>query len=215
MAKPSPAQTHRRLPRSERRRRILDAALDVFARDGYRPATMAQLAAAAGVTPPVLYRHFESKRDLFLAVLRDQASLLATAIGDAADPTSAPLEQRVLKTATAVVTFVADRPHAWRLLRTVPSGDRGIARAYARLQRTARELTAETTASDRHFTPPPGVERAPAADLFGHLQWTAYQALGDWVLTRPDVERSDLLRIFMDFMWIGLDDHHQGSHWEA
>jgi AcrR family transcriptional regulator len=216
MAKPRAAvapSPRRRLPRSERRSRILEAALEVFAGKGYRDASMAELAAAAGVTPPVLYQHFASKQELFLAVVRHQASLLATAIGDAADPTSAPLEQRVVKTATAILTFVADRPQAWRLLRTTPPVDPAIATAYAQLHRGARQLTAQTTASDRHFTAPPGVDRTSAAELFGHLQWTAYEALGDWAAAHPELEHSDLLRIFMDFMWVGLEHHHQGSHW--
>jgi AcrR family transcriptional regulator len=176
---------------------------------------MAELAAAAGVTPPVLYQHFASKQDLFLAVIEHQASLLATTIGDAADPTSAPLEARVVKTATAVLAFVADRPHAWQLLRTSPPGDSVVAAAYARLHSGARSLTARTTASDRHFTAPPGIDRTIAAELFGHLQWTAYEALGDWAAARPELEHSDLLRIFMDFMWIGLEQHHRETHWSG
>ena len=217
MAKPAvrteASAPRRRLSRAERRGRILAAGLEVFARKGYRDASMAELATAAGVTPPVLYQHFASKQDLFLAVVGEQASLLAAAIGDAADPTSAPLEPRVIKTATAILAFVADRPHAWRLLRTTPPGDNKIAQAYAELRSGARSLTAQTTARDRNFSAPPGIDRSIAADLFGHLQWTAYEALGDWAVSHPELEDSDLLRIFMDFMWIGLEHHHQGTHW--
>jgi AcrR family transcriptional regulator len=216
MAKPAvrdASSPRRRLPRSERRSRILSAALEVFAGVGYRDASMAELAAAAGVTAPVLYQHFASKQDLFLAVLRHQASLLAVAIGDAADPTSAPLEPRVVKTASAVLSFVADRPQAWRLLRMTPPGDPVIARAYAQLHGAARSITAQTTASDRHFQPPPGIDRSIAAELFGHLQWSAYEALGDWAAAHPELTHSDLLRIFMDFMWIGLERHHRETHW--
>src|SRR3954451_12598710 len=113
----------RRLSTPERPRRILEGALEVFAREAYSDAGMLELAAAAGVTPPVLYRHFESKRELFLAVLGDQVSRLAAAIGDATDPSSAPLEQRIVKTAEAILNFVTERPHAWRLLRTTPPAD--------------------------------------------------------------------------------------------
>ena len=54
-----------------------------------------------------------------------------------------------------------------------------------------------------------------AAELFGQLQWTAYEALGDWALEHPELEQADLLRIFMDFMWIGLERHSRGRHWTA
>jgi AcrR family transcriptional regulator len=216
MAKRDVAETlplRRRLPRPERRRRILDGALEVFAREGYSDAGMLDVAAAADVTPPVVYRHFESKRELFLAVLGDQVSRLAAAIGDAADPSSAPLEERVLKTATAVLDFVAERPHAWRLLRMTPPGDPKIAAGYARLRAGTRSRTAETTADDPNFTAAPGIDRMVAAGLFGQLQWTAYEALGDWAAEHPELSHSDLLRIFMDFMWIGLERHHRGTHW--
>ncbi|MHC4770081.1 MAG: TetR/AcrR family transcriptional regulator [Planctomycetota bacterium] len=56
-----------------RRRKLLDAALPCFARRGYRGTTTAQLAEAAGITPPILYRHFASKLDLFSNLLDEAA----------------------------------------------------------------------------------------------------------------------------------------------
>ena len=218
MAKPNTAgglRVRKRLPPLERRQRILYAALAVFARDGYTDAAMLDIAAAAGITPPVVYRHFNSKRDLFLAVLGDQVSRLAAAIGDAADPASAPLEKRILKTAKAVLDFVAERPHAWRLLRTTPPADPKISAAYAQLHIGTRSRTAETTASDPDFTAAPGIDRAAAAGLFGELQWTAYEALGDWALDHREVPQPELIQIFMDFMWIGLERHRRGTHWSV
>jgi AcrR family transcriptional regulator len=58
-----------RLPAAERREQLLDCAAGVFARQGYARATTAQLAKAAGVTEPIIYRHFKSKRDLFIALI--------------------------------------------------------------------------------------------------------------------------------------------------
>jgi len=54
---------------AERRRCVLDAAVRVFCRSSYRAATTAEIARECGVTEPVLYRHFPSKRDLYLACL--------------------------------------------------------------------------------------------------------------------------------------------------
>jgi TetR/AcrR family transcriptional regulator len=56
-----------RLPAQERRAALLDSACSVFSRGSYRGTTTAELAAAAGVTEPILYRHFASKRSLYLA----------------------------------------------------------------------------------------------------------------------------------------------------
>ncbi|MCC6428700.1 MAG: TetR/AcrR family transcriptional regulator [Phycisphaerales bacterium] len=58
-----------RLPAAQRKEQLLDRASELFARHGYARATTAELAKAAGVTEPILYRHFDSKRDLFVALI--------------------------------------------------------------------------------------------------------------------------------------------------
>ncbi len=55
-----------RLPAEQRRRQLLDVACDVFATSGFSATAMDDIAAAAGVTKPVLYQHFPSKRALFV-----------------------------------------------------------------------------------------------------------------------------------------------------
>jgi AcrR family transcriptional regulator len=59
----------RRLPAAERRRALVRAALRVFSSTSYAGATTAEIAREAGVSEPVLYRHFASKRDLWIACL--------------------------------------------------------------------------------------------------------------------------------------------------
>ena len=59
----------RRLPASERRAVVIDTACRVFARSTYRGATTAEIAREAGVTEPILYRHFISKQALYLACI--------------------------------------------------------------------------------------------------------------------------------------------------
>jgi TetR/AcrR family transcriptional regulator len=59
----------KRLPARERRRSILDAALSVLAQNGYAGMTTARLARNAGVTEPILYRHFPSKRAMLRSLL--------------------------------------------------------------------------------------------------------------------------------------------------
>src|SRR6267378_3411032 len=67
-----------RMSKAERKRLLLEHAKQLFLTHGYQDATTERIAAAAGVTEPVLYRHFESKKALFLEVLQDvrQATLL-------------------------------------------------------------------------------------------------------------------------------------------
>ncbi|MBM4108209.1 MAG: TetR/AcrR family transcriptional regulator [Phycisphaerae bacterium] len=62
-----------RLPAAQRREQLLDSAETLFARHGYVRATTAELARAAGVTEPIIYRHFDSKKDLFISLIERTA----------------------------------------------------------------------------------------------------------------------------------------------
>jgi AcrR family transcriptional regulator len=78
-----------RLPASARREQILDIALEVFGSRGYHGASMNEIAEAAGVTKPVLYQHFDSKNELFAALIDDVGTrmrdTIAKATADAPD----------------------------------------------------------------------------------------------------------------------------------
>jgi AcrR family transcriptional regulator len=63
------ATTPSRLPAAERRQALVDTALRVFAEHSYGGTTTAEIAREAGVSEPILYRHFSSKRDLYLACI--------------------------------------------------------------------------------------------------------------------------------------------------
>lgn len=98
-----------RLPAPERRRQLLDTATRVFAETGFHDTTMHQIAETAGVTKPVLYQHFASKRDLYLAVLEDVSARLRTAVLDAAGTASTPRAQVEAGFRAYVQSVVEDR----------------------------------------------------------------------------------------------------------
>jgi TetR/AcrR family transcriptional regulator len=62
-----------RMPAGDRRRQLLDAALDLFSRKGFGGTTTKEIAAAAGVTEAIIFRHFPSKQALYTAVLDSKA----------------------------------------------------------------------------------------------------------------------------------------------
>ena len=72
-----------RLPASARREQILDVSVQVFARNGFHSTSMNDVAEAAGVTKPVLYQHFDSKQDLYLALLDEAGNRLRNAVSKA------------------------------------------------------------------------------------------------------------------------------------
>jgi AcrR family transcriptional regulator len=104
-----------RLPAHRRRRQLLQVALRVFAERGYHPTSMNDLAEAAGVTKPVLYQHFRSKRALYLELLEDVGGQLRAAIDKATTEAGTPREQ-VHAGFRAYFEFVREQQLAFQLL---------------------------------------------------------------------------------------------------
>lgn len=96
-----------RMRRAERREQILDAATRAFARTGFAATTLDDIAIEAEVTRVILYRHFDSKADLYKAVLGRASSRLKHAVGrDEFDENTIP----------ALLRAAANDPEAFRLL---------------------------------------------------------------------------------------------------
>lgn len=109
------ADTKNRLPRDERRSQLLNAALEVFTQAGYHSAPMDEIADRAGVSKPVLYQHFPSKLDLYLAVLDTHIDSLVFAIQRAIQSTP-DNAKRVQATIGAYFDFIEAEGEAFRLL---------------------------------------------------------------------------------------------------
>lgn len=104
-----------RLPAEQRRRQLLDVACGVFAARGFHATSMDDVAAAAGVTKPVLYQHFPSKRALFIELLEDVGHQLLERLAEATAPATSGRE-RVEAGFTAYFRFVTSNESAFRVL---------------------------------------------------------------------------------------------------
>ena len=82
-----------RLPAAERRQQLLDVAVTTFSEQGYRNTSMNDIAEAAGVTKPVLYQHFSSKRELVLELLSELGGRLRAALSSSAAQAGSPRRQ--------------------------------------------------------------------------------------------------------------------------
>jgi AcrR family transcriptional regulator len=104
-----------RLSADARREQILDVAIDVFGHAGYFGASMNDIAEAAGVTKPVLYQHFDSKSDLYSALLDEVGARMLDAIAKAtADATNG--KQQTEQGFQAYFRWVAHRHDEFMLL---------------------------------------------------------------------------------------------------
>jgi AcrR family transcriptional regulator len=104
-----------RLPRDERRSQLLIAALEVFTAAGYHSAAMDEIADRANVSKPVLYQHFPSKLQLYLAVLDLHIDSLVFAIQKAI-ASNRENASRVAATVEAYFGFIDSEGEAFRLL---------------------------------------------------------------------------------------------------
>jgi AcrR family transcriptional regulator len=111
-----------RMASALRREQILTLATELFAEHGFHHISMDDIADRAGATKPVLYRHFPSKLDLYLAVIDARADVLVAAVDDAlaparaADPADVDGREIVRAVVDAYVTFARCSGHTASLI---------------------------------------------------------------------------------------------------
>jgi AcrR family transcriptional regulator len=107
-------ERRRRLAPEQRRLLIVEAAGRLFGEHGYDGTRLDDVAAAAGVTKPVVYRHFDSKTHLYLALLerhREDLGSFAAAV-----PALGTLEQRLRAVLELWLDYVETHAYAWKML---------------------------------------------------------------------------------------------------
>jgi AcrR family transcriptional regulator len=102
-----------RLKAAQRREQLISVATKLFAERGYEATTTAAIAEAAGVTEPILYRHFDSKQDLFVAIVREMSELTMRHWNALAAGTTDPAEsiRRIARQFPEHVAQLADAYH--------------------------------------------------------------------------------------------------------
>jgi AcrR family transcriptional regulator len=132
-----------RLPAARRREQLLEVALHVFAARGFHQTSMNDVADAAGVTKPVLYQHFSSKRALYLELLELVSLRLMAVIDEATSAAAGPREQ-VERGLRAYFHFVVDSPDEYQLMFGGGTRrDAEFALEAARLERSIAEVIAD------------------------------------------------------------------------
>jgi AcrR family transcriptional regulator len=195
-------EKRRRLPRSRRRALVLDAGLEVFSSCGYDGAAMEAIAARAGVSKPVLYDHFDSKRELYKAVLAEQVGLLRSSVLPPAEATPGSPERRFRDSALATLRFARENSRGWRLLFQEPVGDEEINRYFRDLRASATEAVAAVIAASG-FKARHGLGEDTAPVLAGMLM-AAVESLADHALAHPSLDLEALADLFMDLAWEGV-----------
>jgi AcrR family transcriptional regulator len=192
------ATPRRRLPAGQRRATLVQAASELFAQRGYDHVSLDEVARRCGVTKVIVYRHFASKKDLYLKLLaahRDEL-LAVLARGMATD---APLEARVPAVAEAWFDYVENHPFAWRMLFSDVTGDADIRAFHAGMRDTARAAIAALLENERSLRLPAKMIE-PTAELLR----SAMTGLALWWLENQSVRRDVLVEAVVSTTWQGL-----------
>ncbi len=181
----------RRTTGDQRRELIALAAGRLFAASGYAGTRMEDVAAAAEVTKPMVYRHFGSKKELYLALLARHEDDLPTFFeGADSDPAHGSGEAIVRRILEHWLDYVRANAHAWAMLFRDSSGDEEIQDFRLRVSLTAREVIAAFIA-ERAGTRMPEEQVEPTAALLT----SGLAGLAMWWIDRPEVPKSVVVEV--------------------
>ncbi|MEU8780942.1 TetR/AcrR family transcriptional regulator [Streptomyces sp. NPDC048637] len=176
-----------RAARAEARTRIEDTAARLFAERGFAGTTIGEIAAEAGLSKPMLYRHFDSKQELHLALLERHRDELAAAPIRELLHGEGDLGTRMTAMYDAWFGHVESHPYTWRMMFRDTTGEAQVQAFHRELQRRQRETD---MALLREFVP--GIPEAELEPL-GEAIRSALHGLALWWLERPDQPRELLV----------------------
>lgn len=211
-AKTSVEEPRRRIGYEARRTLIIEAALEVFAEQGYHGASIEEIAGRAGITKPVLYDHFESKAALHLYLLEAQRDELLAHTREKLRAHGAPAV-RVASAVDGVLAYVESHPYAWLLLFRESTGDPEIIERHRRIQQQAGAGVVAALMADADADVEPREDAALAQEAIGELLGGAMRGLARWWYDHREVAREELVQLVMDVLWMGLERLRAGRSW--
>jgi AcrR family transcriptional regulator len=173
----------RRIAADERRVLIVRAAGRAFARDGYAGARIEDIAAAAHVTKPIVYRHFDSKKTLYMALLEKHEADLPSFI-ERVDLEGLPLDQLVRAILEHWFDYVRENQHDWVMLFRDRSGDEEIQALRLRVNARARDVIAAFL-TEHAGGRIPGEQIEPTAEALTN----GLAGLALWWIDNPEVPK--------------------------
>ena len=173
------------MPRAEREARMLDAAGTAFARHGFHGASMDDIAAASGISKPMLYNYFGSKEGLYSEYVSRSGRALVAAMRDAAPP-DASAEERLTAGISTFLDYVDEHRTGWQVLYHEVAAQGGpFAAEVAALRSRVVDMVARAVGKDE------------SSEAFAHALVGAGESLANWWLLHPDVPRAELAGLLL------------------
>lgn len=198
----SKGTSRQRLEPAARRALIETAATRVFAERGFEAATMQEIAEAAGVVASVIYDYYQSKQELYVALLeRHGQALIGETISTSVDSDPrAGLRSRI----DGFLRAIEDDPFMWRLMFRDPPGNVEVGAVHTRVQTEASEAIAAVLATDRSGLSSGDSSESVATAVVAEMIKSSLNGLAAWWWEHREVDRSDLTSIASALLWDGL-----------
>lgn len=199
-------RTRRRLKPAEREQQLLAVAEELFAERGMA-VTMEEIAHHAGVTKPVLYRHFASKDLLIAACVANAREELFRLTSDAAVGATST-EHALWLTLHTFFTFISSRARAWALLSAQGALRESPASAEIQAMRRSQSVITATLLSETLPDLEPGRAR-----LFVEAVDGAAERVAVWLRDEPDVDLDQVTDDLFEALWLGGRGLMAGQRW--
>ncbi|MFI7701342.1 TetR family transcriptional regulator [Nonomuraea sp. NPDC049480] len=182
----------------DRRRALLDAADRVISSEGPE-VSMAAIAAAAGVTKPILYRHFGDKSGLYEALADRHVRTVIAQLSPRFAEAGSDLRGRARATIGAYLDLIAANLNLYRFLFHRASAEDSRIRSHmTSLVRGLGEELGGVLAAERVVADP------VRAQVLGHAFVGMVQTTGDWWLEHPEVDRDQVVEGLVDVIAAAL-----------
>lgn len=193
--------TKRRMPGPDRREQILATARRVFAQRGYDDTSIDDIAAAIHVSRPIIYRHFDGKRDLYLAVLEEHLADLIRRLWVALSTSPDPRE-RLHAGLEAYFEFADQREDGFRML--IDAGARNDPAMRERLGSAWDTLAEGIARTVGDLLRAANLDPA-GAPIYARAMIGMAQSVADWWLRTRRIAREDLVDYLLALTWRGFD----------
>lgn len=191
---------------------MLDAAVTIFSQRGYHPASVDEIADAAGVSKPMVYAYLGAKEDLFIACLHREGTRLLEAVAAAVEAGLDPPEQ-LRRGLTGFLRFVAAHREGWSVLyrhaRAQEPSASVLAQLRARFVEMVTALLADAACAAGHPMP------EAALTATSHALVGAAEAVADWLADHPDESPEETADRLVTVLWVGAQATLRGVDWRG
>lgn len=203
----------KRMPRAVREQQMMDAAVRIFGRRGFRAASMDEIAELAGVSKPLVYLYLNSKDELFSACIGREAKALVEAVRAGVEP-GLPADRQLWEGLRAFFTHTAENPDGWAVLyrQARTHGEPFAGEVNVMREEIVAFVTSLIGAAAREAHHDPALADRDVAGLAQALVGAA-ESLAGWANETPGVSAKEAAATLMNFSWAGLENLMNGRPW--